>query len=74
MKKILSLLFDYQRFMQDDHLNKCIDSTEKRCLFQGIPLSDDLLNLNAAGDIASQQKKDNNTAPFGFDINDPHDQ
>lgn len=66
VEKILSLLFDYQRFMQDDMLSSCINSTEERCLFQGVPLSDDMLEINAAGEPGISSKKDSNT-----DMHDP---
>ena len=43
-------LFDYQRFSQNPRLQRQIDSVYKRYLSQGEALSDDLLDVAAAGE------------------------
>ena len=43
-------LFDYQRFSPNPQLQRRIDSVYKRYLSQGEALSDDLLDVAAAGE------------------------
>lgn len=49
MENKLRQLFDYQRFEQNDNLNKLIDDTHRRARISAIP---DVLmkNISAAGD------------------------
>lgn len=51
-------LFDYQRFSQNPRLQRQIDSVYKRYLSQGEAISDDLLDVAAAGEPWAKDKKE----------------
>ena len=46
----IRVLFDYQRFSPNPRLKKQIDSVYKRYLSQGEALSDEMLDVAAAGE------------------------
>lgn len=51
-------LFDYQRFSPNPRLQKQIDSVYKRYLSQGEALSDEMLDVAAAGGPWTEDKKE----------------
>ncbi|MDD4080137.1 MAG: hypothetical protein PHP02_01820 [Eubacteriales bacterium] len=48
--KVLRKLLDFQRFEGEERLGRLIDGALARWVKKGIPLSDEDLELNAAGD------------------------
>ncbi|MCR4655395.1 MAG: hypothetical protein K5770_04100 [Lachnospiraceae bacterium] len=62
MKSVLKALFDYQKFEQNKDLSAVIADTDQRYMGKNgpgkiIPLSDELLNLAAAGTGIPDWKK-----------------
>lgn len=50
MERILEVLFDYQRFAGNQRLRALIADTERRCVPRIRALSDERLDLYAAGE------------------------
>ncbi len=57
MERLLHRLFDYQRFARNENLQRLIDDTESRYVLENHRLHDDMLELNAAGDIFLSEPK-----------------
>jgi len=55
MEKQIRALLDFQRFAQNGRLQDIIDAAQARHPLEKNRISDDLLELNAAGDIHVQK-------------------
>ncbi|MEA4853380.1 MAG: hypothetical protein VB082_03770 [Christensenella sp.] len=56
MERILRKLFDYQTFEKEPTLQLILDQTD--CMIGGQELPDDLLDMNAAGDLSCFLRED----------------